>query len=98
MRKTGRRIPVPVGEFLKEDFMPDYGLNAPALAALMNIDASRLRRLLAGGRCSAELALRLAKVFGTEPQYWMRLQNHFDLVTAQPKVDLSKTTRLSDTQ
>lgn len=71
-----------VGEHL-QDFMSEMGLKAPTLAKRLHVGRSRLQRLLEGARCDADMALRLARFFGTTPQYWMNLQALHDLSTAQ---------------
>jgi addiction module HigA family antidote len=71
-----------VGEHL-QDFMSETELKAPTLAKRLHVGRSRLQRLLEGARCDADMALRLARFFGTTPQYWMNLQALRDLSTAQ---------------
>lgn len=71
-----------VGEHL-QDFMSEMELKAPTLAKRLHVGRSRLQRLLEGARCDADMALRLARFFGTTPQYWMNLQALRDLSTAQ---------------
>ncbi|WP_299444604.1 HigA family addiction module antitoxin [uncultured Rhodospira sp.] len=68
------------GTVLRKRFMMPNGLNAEGLAADLGVPASRLEDVLAGQRSiSADMALRLARYFGTSPLYWMNLQSRFDL-------------------
>ena len=69
------------GETLREDFLPAYDLSAGALAKAMGLsDRTRIERLVRGLQpVTADTALRLAKVFGTSPQFWMNLQASHDL-------------------
>jgi addiction module HigA family antidote len=76
--------PIHPGEVLREEFMLPRDLNANRLAAALRVPAKRVNDILEGRRgISAEMALRLARFFGTTPQFWMRLQEAFDLRTAE---------------
>jgi addiction module HigA family antidote len=84
-----RPLPHP-GEHLREDFLPEHGLTAGALAKAMGLkDRTRIERVVRGRQpITADTALRLARVFGTSPQFWMNLQTSHDLsVTAIAKRD-----------
>jgi addiction module HigA family antidote len=72
------------GEHLREDYLPVYDLSAGALAKAMGLkDRSRIERLVREKQSiTADTALRLAKVFGTSPQYWINLQTTHDLSKA----------------
>ncbi len=72
------------GEHLREDFLPEYGLTPGALARAMGLkDRTRIERLVRGQQpVTPDTALRLAKVFGTTPEFWMNLQTHHDLSAA----------------
>ncbi len=72
------------GEHLREDYMPEYGLTAGALARAMGLkDRTRIERLVREKQpVTADTALRLAKVFGTTPQFWISLQTTHDLSIA----------------
>ena len=64
--------------------MPAYGLTAGALARAMGLkDRTRIERLVRERQpVTADTALRLAKVFGTTPQFWINLQTTHDLSIA----------------
>ena len=72
------------GEHLREDFLPDYGLTPGALAKAMGLkDRTRIERLVREEQAlTSDTALRLAKVFGTTPEFWMNLQTQHDLSKA----------------
>lgn len=72
------------GEMLREDYLPDYGLTPGALARAMGLkDRTRIERLVREQQpVTPDTALRLAKVFGTTPEFWMNLQVHHDLSVA----------------
>jgi addiction module HigA family antidote len=72
------------GEHLREDFLPEYGLTAGALAKAMHLkDRTRVERLIRGRQpVTPDTALRLGRVFGTSPEFWMNLQIQHDLSVA----------------
>lgn len=72
------------GEHLATDFMPEFGLSAGALAKAMGLtDRTRIERLVRGQQgVTADTALRLARVFGTSPDFWLNLQAGHDLSKA----------------
>ena len=80
---ANRIKPHSVGDHLREDYLPDYGLKAPTFAKRLGIGRQRAVRLLNGARCDGEMALRLARLFGTSPQYWLNLQANYDLEMAR---------------
>ena len=75
-----RPLPHP-GEHLREDFLPEYGLTPGALAKRMGLkDRTRIERIVRESQpVTADTALRLARVFGTTPEFWMNLQAQHDL-------------------
>jgi addiction module HigA family antidote len=72
------------GEHLREDFLPDYHLTAGALAKAMGLkDRTRVERLIREKQAvTPDTALRLGRVFGTSPEFWLNLQNQHDLSVA----------------
>ncbi|NQW99721.1 HigA family addiction module antidote protein [bacterium] len=63
---------------LLRDFLDDHGLSQSKLAADLHISPQLLNDLLASRRLlTPEHCLKLGRYFGNEPQYWMRLQNHY---------------------
>lgn len=76
--------PTHPGEVLLEDFMKPLGLSANALAIALRVPASRIAEITKAGRAvSAETALRLARYFGTTPDFWVRLQAKYDVAIAK---------------
>ncbi len=60
------------------DFLDDYELFQSKLAADLHISPQLLNDILAGRRLlTPEHCLKLGRYFGNEPEYWMRLQNHY---------------------
>lgn len=78
------------GEVLKELYLIPLGFGAIALANELHVPRTRIERLV---KCetsvSADTAMRLAKFFGTTPEYWMNLQRAWDLARAREITDVS---------
>jgi addiction module HigA family antidote len=75
---------VPPGEILLEDFLKPMGITQYRLAKSTKVPASRVHDVVHGKRpINAELALRLARFFGTDAQSWINLQAHYDLECAE---------------
>jgi antitoxin HigA-1 len=78
-----RPRPVHPGEILREDFFPDYELTAGSLAKALFVPRDRIEKIIRSQReVTADTAKRLARYFGTTPQFWMNLQANHDLATA----------------
>ena len=83
MKKNGMR-PVHPGEILREDYLVPLGMSANALANALKIPAPRINDIVRERRAvSPDTAMRLARYFGTTPEFWMNLQTAFDLRVAQ---------------
>ncbi len=74
------RRPIHPGEILREDFLPEYGLSVTALAESAGVSRQSINELLRERRAlSPEMALRLGKLFGNSPEFWLNLQRNVDL-------------------
>ena len=74
------RHPTHPGEMLREDFLPDYNLNATGLAEAIGVSRQSIHELLRERRgVSPEMALRLARLFGNSPEFWVNAQRAVDL-------------------
>lgn len=82
---TPRDIPpIHPGEILKDEFLDEYGLSQYELAKRIGVPAPRVNAIVLGKRrISADSALRLGRFFGTSPEFWLNLQNHYDLTLAK---------------
>ncbi len=81
------RIRTHPGEVLKEEFLVPLGMSATALSKALEVPANRITALLNGSRgVSADTALRLARYFGTSPEFWVNFQVAHDLSRAKAKV------------
>ena len=68
------------GEMLREEFIPEYGVSVAALAAAAGVSRQSMHELLRERRAvSPEMALRLSKLFGTSPAFWLNLQQNVDI-------------------
>lgn len=82
-----RRRPTHPGEMLSEDFMPDYGLTVAGLAEAVGVSRQSVNELLRGRRAvSPEMALRLARLFGNSPEFWLNAQRAVDLWDASQAI------------
>jgi antitoxin HigA-1 len=78
------RPPVHPGEMLLEEYLKPMELSQTEAAARMGIPLNRLNEVVRGKRgITADTALRLAKLLGTDALSWMNLQNAWDLWHAQ---------------
>lgn len=82
---SGRRLaPVHPGEVLLEDFINPMGLTRYRVAKQSGMQQRRIDEICAGSRSiTADTALRLARLFGTDPAFWMNLQAQYDLEVAE---------------
>ncbi len=77
--------PIHPGEILKEE-LTELGLSANALGRALGVPPNRITDILNEQRSiTADTALRLARYFGTTPEFWMNLQCAYDLRQTQIK-------------
>lgn len=94
--KKDRKIrPTHPGEMLREDFLPDYGLTVSSFAKVLGVSRQTVNELLRERRAvSPEMALRLSRLFGNTPEFWLNAQRAVDLWEAARSMK-SKINRLS---
>jgi len=74
------RRPTHPGEMLREEFMPDFGLSVAQLAQRVGVSRQSVNELVHERRSlSPDMALRLARLFGQSPQFWLNLQRNVDI-------------------
>jgi addiction module HigA family antidote len=76
--------------------MKEVGLSANALAVRLGVPPNRISSIVRGTRgITADTALRLGRVFGQTPEFWMNLQRTYDLVVAERDIgkDLKRIRR-----
>ncbi len=72
--------PVLPGEVLQEEFLEPMKVTAYRLAKEVHIPQSRISDIISGKRgITADTAMRFARFFGTTPQFWLNIQNQYDL-------------------
>ena len=83
MTEEAPLLPLHPGEVLREEFMVPLGLSAYALAKACGVPRTRIERVAAEEiGISGDTAIRLGRVFDTTPEFWMNLQQRFDLSRA----------------
>jgi addiction module HigA family antidote len=71
------------GEILVEDFLEPYGLTQVAFAERIGVPFQRVNAIANGRRSvTPDTALRFAKVFQMSPDFWLNLQQMWDLYHA----------------
>ena len=79
--------PTHPGEMLREDFLPDYGLTVAGLAKDLDVSRQSINDLIRERRAvSPEMALRLGKLFGNSPEFWLNAQRAVDLWNASRSI------------
>lgn len=72
---------------LREDFLPEYGLTVSSLAEAVGVSRQSINELLRERRgVSPEMALRLARLFGNSPEFWINAQRAVDLWDAEQAI------------
>ena len=90
-----RKLPaIHPGEHLRDE-LEELGLSARAFARLLDIPVNRVTQILNGQRgVSADTALRLARYFGTSAEFWMNLQQTYELRLAEQEAGREITARV----
>ncbi len=74
------RTPTHPGEMLREEFLAPLGITQSGLAQILGVSFRTINELVNCRReLSVEMALKLARFFGTTPELWLNLQNQFDI-------------------
>jgi len=77
------------GKILKNIYLADYNLSVTAFALKLGISRTSASELINGKNgISATMAIKLAKAFKTSAQYWMNMQQAYDLWVAKQHVNL----------
>ena len=76
------------GDILREEFLEPLGMSAYRLAKGTGLSETRLSQILNRKRSiTAETALRLAAFWGTTPEFWLNLQDHYDLEVHRDRIE-----------
>lgn len=90
MSRNPDRCPSHPGEVLREDIVPATGKSKSEIARMLGISRQHLHDVLAERKpVSPEVAVRLAKLFGNAPLFWIRMQGAYDAWHATRDVDVS---------
>jgi|TARA_B100001964_G_C14142626_1_gene558156 addiction module HigA family antidote len=77
------------GEILLEEFLNEFGISQNRLGREVGMSPRAVNEIVHGKRSiTANSALRLAKYFGTSPEFWLNLQTSYDLEEATKEIDL----------
>ena len=76
--------PVHPGEILREEFLLPMAMSPYALAKALHVPRTRIERLVREETpVTPDTALRLARYLGTTAEFWLGMQTHHDIETAQ---------------
>ncbi len=79
--------PIHPGEILKSEFLDEFGLTAYAFSKAIGMNRSGVSDIVNCDRAiTAETALRFARFFGNSPQFWLNLQDEYDLRIADRRI------------
>jgi addiction module HigA family antidote len=88
MSRTKKLTPIHPGEILLEEFLKPLDMTMNRLAVELHVPPNRITQIVAGVRgITGETALRLARYFGTSPEFWLNLQARYDLETARDQYE-----------
>jgi len=74
------------GTILHEEFMEPLGITAYRLSKEIKVQQTAVSQIIKGNRrITVEMALRLSRYFGNSAQFWLNLQNHYDLESEMEK-------------
>ena len=74
------------GEVLKEEFLEPMNITAYRIAKETDIPQTRISEIIHGKRSiTADTAIRFSKFFGTTAEFWLNLQNLYDLEEEESK-------------
>ena len=78
------RIRTHPGEILNEEYLLPLGLSARRLAEAIGVPANRISDIVRERRgLTADTAIRLGRYFGTDPRFWLNMQQGYELSKAQ---------------
>ncbi len=79
--------PITPGEILRDDFMEPLGVSINQLSRELSVPPNRISEIVNGKRSiTADTALRLERYFNVEAQFWLNLQNEYDLRIVKRKI------------
>jgi len=86
VRVPTNRTPTHPGEMLLEEFLKPMEISQKDLSTAIHVPFQRINELVNGKRgITPSTALRLSKFFENTPEFWMNLQQRWDLYWAETK-------------
>ena len=86
--KQKRLLPIHPGEILMDEFLHPMGISQYRLAKDISVPPRRINEIVHGKRSiTADTALRLGRFFTMSPQFWLNLQNRYDLEITEDQLD-----------
>jgi len=80
--------PIHPGEILQEEFLAPMGITQYRLSKDISVPPRRINEIVHGKRAiTADTALRLGRFFGMSPQFWLNLQNRYDLEVTEDQLN-----------
>ncbi|MDM8538054.1 HigA family addiction module antitoxin [Desulfobacterales bacterium HSG17] len=80
--------PIHPGETLFEEFLKPMEISKRQLSESINVTENLIGDIIKGKiSITATIALRLGRYFGMSPQFWLGLQNHYDLAIAEDEFE-----------
>lgn len=87
MTKSKKLAPIHPGKILREDFMLPMEISMNKLALNLRVPVTRIAEIVHERRSiTANTAMRLALFFDMTPQYWLNLQQTYDLAIVEDKL------------
>jgi antitoxin HigA-1 len=86
-KPKNRMRPIHPGEILREEYLAPLELSANRFGDALGVPTNRVTETLKGKRSvTAETALRLARALQTTPEFWMNLQQAYELRLAESEL------------
>ena len=78
--------PTHPGKMLRKDFVPDFNLSTASLAAALGVSRQTINEILRERRAiTPAMALRLSRLFGNSPEFWLNAQHAWDLWNSEQR-------------
>jgi len=79
--------PIHAGEILTEEFLTPMAISQSRLARDINVPPRRINEICLGKRgITPDTALRLGRYFGVSAEFWMNLQQRYDLQSRRDQI------------
>jgi addiction module HigA family antidote len=83
------------GEILLEEFLIPLNISQNKLSRDIDVPVSRINDIIKGRKSiTIDTAIRFARYFSTSTEFWLNLQNHFDIRSVEEKKKDYYTSRI----